>query len=424
MEAICAELIEAFNFETIDCEWGLETTDGFVSVTTIAPRDRWRANVAHTIGFGFGSAQNTGSRTTTLALLPASCEIRLWRGRHLRKTKVQRLYLLQARPARSDAAFRERATLTDECYEALSRHYDQVDGGLLTLGAQSSGNALIAPNLMSAWRRYLALEADTQRTVAVVVVDEGSAEEHAGIMFRQQNVTCVKADTSRVPPAVGCVVFDRGVCIFGDATMLAAIQTEVRRELVIPDHCALAFTEEVLTEAGRLAPECLDALSRLYRLPLAAEVKERLRACTEQPMPTLWMQRAGGVVESPSLLAQIRRSRCSEYTGALRARTEFARTYERAVQVSCGEPCKGLPLLSELSSHVAALVGCGDLRVVTALLYGEAAASWVPRETLSALLHAAAVQLAAERRDDAVLVLNSVSLVSTECARLPVYETS
>jgi hypothetical protein len=105
----------------------------------------------------------------------------------------------------------------------------------------------------------------------------------------QQNVTCVKADTSRVPPGVGCVVFDRGVCIFGDATMLGAIQTELRRELVIPDDCALVFTEEVLTGAGRLAPECLDALSQLHRLPLAAEVKERLRARTEQPMPTLWM---------------------------------------------------------------------------------------------------------------------------------------
>lgn len=423
MEAICAELIAAFDFEAIDCEWGLETTDGFVSVTTIAPRDRRRGNVAHTIGFGFSSAQNTGSRATTLALLPASCDIRLWRGRHLRETKVQRLHLLQARPAYPDAAFRERAALTDECHQGLSRHYDVVDAGLLMLGAQSSGHALIAPDLMSAWRRYLALEADAQGAIAVVIVDEGSAEEHAGIMFRQQNVTCVKADTQRVPPGAGCVVFDRGVCIVGDATMLGAIQTEVRRELVIPDDCALVFTEEVLTAAGHLVPECIDALSQLHRLPLAAQVKERLLARTEQPMPTLWMQRAGGAVESPSLLAQIGRSHCSKYEGALRARTDFARSYERAVQVSCGEPCHGLPLLSDLSSHVDALVRSGDLRLVMALLHGEAAAPWAPRDTLSVLLHSAAVQLAAQRRDDAVLVLNSVSLVSAECARLPVYET-
>lgn len=423
MEAICAELIEAFGFEAIDCEWGLETTGGFVSVTTIAPRDRRRANVAHTIGFGFSSAQNTGSRATTLALLPASCDIRLWRGRHLRETKVQRLHLLQARPAYPDAAFRERAALTDECYEALSRHYDVVDAGLLILSEQSSGQALLAPDLMSAWRQYLALEADEQGAIAVVIVDEGSAEEHAGIMFRQQNVTCVKADTPRVPPGAGYVVFDRGVCIFGDATMLGAIQTEVRRELVIPDDCAFVFTEEVLTEAGQLVPEYLDALSQLHRLPLAAKVKKRLRARTEQPMPTLWMQRAGGEIESPSLLAQIGRSRCSKYEGALRARTEFARTYERAVQVSCGEPCRGLLLLSEVSPHVDALVRSGDLRLVMALLQAEAAASWAPRETLSGLLRSAAAQLAAKRRDDAVLVLNSVSLVSAECSRLPVYET-
>lgn len=423
MEAICAELIEAFDFEAIDCEWGLETTDGFVSVTTIAPRDRRRVNIAHTIGFGFGSAQNTGSRATTLALRPASYDIRLWRARHLRETKVQRLHLLQARPANPDAAFRERVALTDECYEALSRHYDVVDAGLLMLGAQSSGHALIAPNLMSAWGRYLALGADEQGAVAVVIVDEGSAEEHAGIMFRQQNVTCIRADTQRVPPGADCVAFDRGVCIVGDATMLRAIQTEVRRELVVPDDCALVFTDEVLTEAGQLAPECIDALSQLHRLPLAADVKERMVAIAEQPMPTRWMQRAGGAVESPSLRAQIGRSHCSRYEGALRARTEFARTYERAVQVSRGEPCRGLPVLSELSPHIDTLVRSGDLRLVMALLHCEAAASWAPRETLSALLRSAAVRLAAQRRDDAVLVLDFVSLISAECARLPVYET-
>lgn len=424
MEATCADLIEAFGFEAIDCEWGLETTDGFVSVTTIAPRDRRRANLAHTIGFGFGSAQATGSRATTLALRPASCEARLWRGRHLRETRVQRLHLLQARPARFDVAFRERAALTDECYEYLSRHYDGVDAGLLMLGAQSSGHALIAPDLMSAWRRYLALEAGPQNAIAVVIVDEGSAEEHAGIMFRQQNVTCVKADTQCVPPGADCAVFDRGVCIVGDATMLGAIQTEVCRELIIPDDCALVFTEEVLTEAGQVLPECIDALSQLRRLPLAAQVKERLLARTEQPIPTLWMQRAGGAVESPSLLAQIGRSHCSKYEGTLRARTEFARSYEWAVQVSRAEPRHGLPVLSELSSHVDAFVRSGDLRLVMALLHGEAAASWVPRTTLSALLESAAAQLAAQRRDDAVLVLSSVSLVSTESARLPVYETA
>jgi hypothetical protein len=423
MEAICAELIAAFDFEAIDCEWGIETTDGFVSVTTIAPRDRGWANVAHTIGFGFGSAQNTGSRATSLALLPASSDIRLWRGRHLRETKVQRLHLLQARPAYPDAAFRERAALTDECYEALSRHYDVVDAGLLILGAQSAGHALIAPHLMSAWRRYLALEADARGAIAVVIVDEGSAEEHAGIMFRQQNVTCVKADTQRVPPGADCVAFDRGVCIIGDATMLGAIRAEVRRELVIPDDCALVFTDEVLTAAGQLVPECIDALSQLHRLPLAAQVKERLLARTEQPMATRWMQRAGGAIESPSLLGQIGRSHCSKYAGTFRARTDFARSYERAVQVLRSEPCHGLPLLSALSSHIDVLVRSGDLRLVMALLDIEAATSWARPETLAALLHSAAEQLAAQRRDDAVLVLNSVSLVSAECARLPVYET-
>lgn len=423
MEAVCAALIDAFDFEAIDCEWGLETTLGFVSVTTIMPRDRQLMNVAHTIGFGFGSAQNTGSRATSLALKPASTDLRLWRGRYLRETQVQGLHLLQARPAMPDAAFRERAALTDDCYESLTRHYDTVDAGLLMLGAASYGRTLIAPDLMSAWRRYLALDKREQAAVSIVIVDEGSAEEHAGIMFRQQKITCVRMDTRRVPPGADCAAFDRGTCILGDSAVLQSIQTEDRRELVLPDDCALVFTDEVLTPTGELVPGCSEALSQLRRLPLAKEVKERLLARSELPMAALWMQWVDGAVESPSLLGQIWRPQHSGYAGGLSAGTEFAKAYERAVRVLQCEPWRELPTLCALSSEIQPLIESGDLRLVMALLECETAASWAPREALSSLLRSAAMHLAARRRDAALLALNSVSLVRTEYARLPIYET-
>jgi len=204
--------------------------------------------------------------------------------------------------------------------------------------------------------------------------------------------------------------------------MLRSIQTEVRRELVLPDDCALVFTDEVLSPAGELTLECTDALSQLHLLPLAEEVKERLLARTEQPVATLWIQRVGGAVESPSLLAQIGRSRHSRYAGGLVARTEFAKAYERAVQLSPVEPWRELPTLFALSSDIRPLVESADLRLVMALLVCEAAASWVPAETLCCLLKSAAIQLAAQQRDAAVFVMEAVSLVSAECAQLPVYE--
>lgn len=424
IEAVCGALMETFDFAAIDCEWGLETTLGFVSVTTIMPRDPRRMNAAHTIGFGFASAQNTGSMATALALRPAATRLRLWRGRHLRETTVQRLYLLQARPAHPDAAFRERPALTDDCYQALIRHYDVVEAGLLLLGATSFGRGLVAPDLMSAWRQYLALDTQGQADVAVVMVDDGSAEEHAGIMFRQQKVTCVRMDTRRVPVGADSVVFERCTCVLGDSTMLRSIRTEVRRELVLPDDCALVFTDEVLTPNGGLAEHCTEALSQLRSLPLAKEVKERLLARSEQPCATLWMQRADGAVESPSLLAQIGRSRYSRRAGGLCAQTEFAKAYERAVQMLRGEPRRELPSLFALSSGTSELVACGDLRMAISLLDCEAAASWVPPETLGCLLEAAALQLRLQHPDNALLILDSVAAVRAECARLPVYATS
>ncbi|SEN01991.1 hypothetical protein SAMN04487857_108205 [Pseudomonas sp. ok272] len=421
MEAVCNELMRTFDFIAIDCEWGLETAVGFVSVTTIMPRNPQLMNVAHTIGFGFASAQNTGQLATALVLRPACSDLRLWRGSHLRATTVRRLHLLQARPAYFDDAFRDRYVLTDVCHEALIGRYDVVEASLLMLGAQSLGRALVAPDLMSAWRRYLALSAGEQADVAVVIVDEGSAEEHAGIMFRQQRITCVRMDTRRTPAGADYVVFDRGVCILGDSTMLRSIQSELRRELVLPDDCALVFTDEVLVPGGELTRDCVEFLSQLRRLPVAREVKEQLFARSEQPMPARWIQRADGVVESPSLLAAIWRSKNPGYAGECCALTEFSRDYERAVQVSQDAPKRELRTLFALSSVTRTLVGSGDLRIVMALLDCEAATSWVPPQTLRRLLDSATVQLTALRCDNAVLILESVAFVRTECARLPVY---
>lgn len=421
MEAVCNELMQTFDFLAIDCEWGLETTLGFVSVTTIMPRNPQLMNVAHTIGFGFASAQNTGSQATTLVLRPACSKLRLWRGHHLRTTTVRRLHLLQVRPAHPDGAFRDREVLTDVCREALIGRYDEVDAGLLMLGAQSMGRALVAPDLMSAWRRYLALNAQEQADVAVVIVDEGNAEEHAGIMFRQQKITCVRMDTRRMPAAADCVVFDRGACILGDSTMLRSIQSEIRRELVLPDDCALVFTDEVLVPGGELARNYVELLSQLRRLPIAREVKDRLFASSEQPVPARWMQRAEGKVESPSLLAAIWRSQNPGYADECCALTEFAKGYKRAIQVSQDAPQRELRTLFALSSVTCKLIASGDLRIVMALLDCEAATSWVPPQTLRRLLESAAVQLTALRRKNAVLILETVAYVRTECARLPVY---
>ncbi len=421
MEATCNELMRGFDFVAIDCEWGLETDLGFVSVTTVMPRNPTLMNVAHTMGFGFASSQNTGSMSTSLVLRPARSNLRLWRACNLRVTTVRRLHLLQARPAYFDEAFRDRSVLTDVSRETLMGRYHAVEAVLLLLGAKSSGRALVAPNLMSAWRRYLSLTLEEQSELAVVIVDEGNAEEHAGIMFRQQKITCVRMETRRMPVGIDCVVFDRNVCICGDPNMLRLIQSELRRELVLPDDCALVFTGEVLMPSGDLVRECVEGLSQMQRLPVAQEVRERLLAASEQPICSRWIQRSDGVVESPSLLAAISRSKYAKWAGECFELTEFAREYQRASRIAQGASHLELGKLLAISSVTRALVESGDLRIVMALLDCDAATSWVPQPTLRRLLEAASAQLANLQRGAAVLILQCVAFVRKECARLPVY---
>ena len=65
LEAIGTELMEIFDFAAIDCEWGLETALGFVSITTIMGRNPQLMNVAHT--FATRRSPMRSSREVTAA---------------------------------------------------------------------------------------------------------------------------------------------------------------------------------------------------------------------------------------------------------------------------------------------------------------------------------------------------------------------
>jgi hypothetical protein len=422
LEVIGRDLIKIFGFDAIDCEWGLETTIGFVSVTTVMPKDLKKMNVSHTMGFGFATAQSTGSSATSMCLRPASSSLRLWRGEFLRETTVNRIYLLQARPAYFDYAFREYAALTDDCRKALNERYEFVTARLLMLGAHSSGNALIAPNLMNAWRRYLALHTEEQVKLAIVLVGEGSAEEHAGIMFRHQCLTCVKIDISKIPVANNCVIFDQGVCIFGDSAMLRGVSSESRQELLIPDDCMLLFNGEVLTASGDLTKKTANELSELYQLPVSSEVKKCLSSRTEQPVSNSWLQTAAGTVQSPSLLAAIWRSEHLTAYADYFTVTEFGSMYKSAVELPFTPAPRKLCFLDASSAPVQRLLSDGDVRVALALLFLDKMKSFVSSDTLSRLIGLADAELTAGSRERSLIILESVEFANRECEILPFYD--
>lgn len=412
LETICSDLMQIFGFTAIDCEWGLETTLGFVSVTTVMPEDTNRMNTAHTMGFGFGSAQNCGARATSLMLRPAGSSLRLWRARHLRSLRVRKIHLLQVRPAQLQDAFRDLHVLTQDCRHALRERYLAVPGGLLNLGHEPSGRALVAADLMSAWRQYLSLDTSTQASIRVVLVEEGSAEEHAGIMFRQQKLTCVKIKAGALSSTADSAIYDRGTCFLGDRSMLRNIQTEHQRVQVIPDECALVF------EASESAEVCAERLDQLQRLGVSQEVKSALAESSELPTPTRWLQDVHGAVESPSRLALAWRTDCSEIDSDL---PSFARRYALAVKQTKGNEHEDLSDLCKISSATASLLASKDLRIVMALFDCQYARSWVSEEALRSLLESASKRLANAEYDYAVLILNSIDLVRVECSRLPVH---
>jgi hypothetical protein len=419
LDRIAADLASRLGFDAIDCEWGIATDCGFVSATTIATRDAATMNSAHTFGFGFAAAQTAEGVATATALRPAASDLWLWRGKSLRRAAVLGLHLLQARPAQFEPAHRDVDLLTEASFDALRGGFEHIDATLLIQGARSMGACIVAPSLAAAWRHYLDIRDSERAAIAMAIVDEGSAEEHAGIMFRQQRVHCLIGDTSQVPPGARTAVFERGQCFFGDETMLRFVQTQTVRLLTLAADC---FVPCMSGDRDPGSDAQGDAWRRaLAALPLADDTRSAILHRSEYPVAQCWIEDADGHVRSPSAFADRLASSGPAHAGA-GSGDGYVAAYVAAQALSAGESAAAtLPALSRLPVDIAPLLRQRDLRIPLALLGCETESRWIPDASLASILSRASAFAEAGDRRAARLVLEGILRLSRETALLPVH---
>ncbi len=440
LDRIAAALASRLGFDAIDCEWGIATDSGFVSATTISTRDPAIMNSAHTFGFGFAAAQTAEGVATATALRPAASDLWLWRGKSLRRAAVLGLHLLQARPAQFEPAHRDVDLLTDASFDALRGGFEKIEATLLIQGARSMGACIVAPSLAAAWRHYLDIRDTERAAIAMAIVDEGSAEEHAGIMFRQQRVHCLIGDTSQVPPGARTAVFERGQCFFGDDAMLRLVQTRTVRLLTIPADC---FVPRVSGGGDQHSDDQGsddqgsnnqhgeaqgDAWRRaLAALPLAEETRTAIAHRSEYPVAQCWIEGSDGHVRSPSAFADRLASASPVDAGAGDGAVDayvdgYVAAYVAAHALSAGErSAAALPTLSRLPVDLAPLLRQRDLRIPLALLGCETESRWIPDASLASILSRASAFAEAGDRRAARLVLEGTLRLSWETGLLPVH---
>ena len=413
IEGVVRRLFELFDMAAIDCEWGIETDCGFVSGTSIVARDPAAMNGQHAFGFGFASAQTVAGRPTATVVTPAGSRLRLRRGEQSRMTRPRRFHLLQARPAGLEPALRDVAVLSAASRSALERRCEMRDTSLLLAGTRERGPFLVAPSLASAWRRYLAMDAARRSSLALVLVDEGSAAEHAGIMFRQSGVTCLLTATGRVPTTAACAIFDRTRCYFGAAATIADAQTEVQAVMPLPADYFHGFVEAA--DPSRESSAVREALAAL---PLDPEVRAAILDRSLYPADDCWLA-DGERVGSPSLAGVALHRGSNPPPPAAAQRADFHALYSRAAR----HAARSLHAARSPQERLALLP---DLRIGVALLRQEQVAG------IDALHRAppdagGAVALAAARADagdvrGARLILQCFVATAAALDELPIYE--
>lgn len=408
----------------LDTEWVLETDHGLVSVTglTLHASEGIRGELA--FGFGFASAQSPGSRANSVAYHWPTLAAPLWYGAQLCQVRVDKIWLVQARPAPGYVLERQVEQLTTEVKEELARSMRVVPVTTLLHPAKPNlGVFLSASTLDDAWSRYLRLPLPVRSTLVAVFVESGVASEHAGIMFRQQKLPVFLTQLTNIP-AVPLVIIDSvgEHAYFSAQKPLIELATETTESVNLPAAVQHIFDDsESLPTTALSSQDLSDVLQRvLAGLPVLEEkIGASLRQRTLFPMDT-WLQH-GDIVRSPSLtgwlLAQVGEKAMTLYPAhwsATDATTDYLCAFRAKTDPQSTLPhlCRAIPTLADKVRQL------NDLRLLMLFTKAE---SWIERIPAMPLTQWVDVAITSPNGDGRLL-LECLLHVLADTDIIPIYE--
>lgn len=421
---IIRQLHQHFSESALDTEWVLETDHGLVSATglTLDASDGVRGELA--FGFGFAAAQSPGSRVNSVAYHWPTLTAPLWYGTQLRQVHVDKLWLVQMRPAPGYTLERRVQRLTAEVRTELARCMRAVPvTALLPPSAPSLGSFLSASTLDDAWSRYLSLPPSVQAALTAVFVESGVASEHAGIMFRQQNLPVFLTQLTDIPAVPWVVIDSMGeLAYFSAQKPFIELKTETAESVNLPVSVQRVFDDsEPLSITELTSQRVTDLLqSALTGLPMLAEKSyTTLKQRTLFPTDT-WLQN-GNAVRSPSLTGWLfvqAGERATEFLPSDWSTTDAMADYLCAITVK-NNPQSALPRLCKAIPTLAGrLIRLNDLRLIMQVIKTEAWIEKLPAIQLASLVDAAIVA----PYNDARMLLECVLYVLADTEILPIYE--
>ncbi|BET95906.1 hypothetical protein [Xenorhabdus taiwanensis] len=421
---IIEQLHQYFSEAALDTEWVLETDHGLVSVTGLTLNGTEGVKGELAFGFGFASAQSPGSRANSVAYHWPTLTSPLWYGTQLRRVHVEKIWLVQARPAPGYALDRQVEQLTSEVKTDMARCMQVFPvAALLHPTKPALGAFLSTSTLDDAWSRYLCLPPSVQSTLVAVFVESGVASEHAGIMFRQQKLPVFLTQLSNIP-AVPWVVIDSvgEQAYFSTQKPLIELETEHTEAVNLPASVQHIFDDSESLPITELTSQYLsDVLQNaLAGLPaLDKKVGIRLRQRSLFPTDT-WIHH-GDTVRSPSLtgwlLAQTGEDVMALYPSHWSA-TEETTYYlcafraKTAPQSTLPHLCKAIPVLAEKVNQL------NDLRLLILFIKAEAWIEKIPVLPLASWVDAAITS----PNGDGRLLLECMLHILADTEILPIYE--
>ena len=197
------------NLRSVDLEWAIESDYGLVSATSLTRTYGESLIGEMAFGFGFASAQSEVEANCEIYWIE-STEQPLIGGKYLVEVNPTAIYLVQARPAPGYDPMSSVKKLTAESLQRLvSQGFTSYEVEFIVrTDVPASGSFLIAKSVQQAWDLFIALPIDDRRQLVSAIVQVGSPNEHAALMFRELNIAVLKFTQDQAPLAGSIAVVD------------------------------------------------------------------------------------------------------------------------------------------------------------------------------------------------------------------------
>lgn len=236
--------------DVLDCEWVILSSQGTVSATSFTEKSS--CGIIGQISFGFGLFSSQAIKDKNNSTLFLIDDLEMWQGKYLCDIGDDiNINLVQVRPNHN-----YHLTMTMPKIENVKILDDlqkfRTDNILVPCKNFRYGRYIACKSLNAAWEKYITMSINERKQIGSVFVEYGNRNEHAGIMFAEENIVVAHLSLKLIPSDCNYALVDQFsyFCYFTETDKIfKSLEINYKQNISIPKDAQIVFDRVSFSDA-------------------------------------------------------------------------------------------------------------------------------------------------------------------------------